>query len=62
MKAGDMIDPSDAVGLRNRINDLFCFWKFDKLSTAVPERTLIKQFERRQLTLRLSELILEIKK
>ncbi|NHZ84671.1 MAG: glycosyltransferase [Planctomycetia bacterium] len=58
VKAGEMIDPSDIVGLRNRINNLFHLWKINKLSSAVPERTLIKQFERRQLTRTLSEVIM----
>jgi len=57
-KAGEMIDPSDTDGLRNRINDLFRLWKIDKLSTAVPEKTLINQFERKQLSGTLSEIIL----
>lgn len=58
VKAGEMIDPSDTVGLSNRINDLFHLWKIGKLSTAVPERTLINQFERKQLSGALSEIIL----
>lgn len=58
VKAGEMIDPSDTMGLGNRINDLFRLWKIDKLNTAVPEKTLIKQYERRQLTRTLSEIIM----
>ncbi|NQU84416.1 MAG: glycosyltransferase family 4 protein [Mariniphaga sp.] len=58
--AGKMINPDNKFALKKKIELLYQLWRDDLLQEKIPEKRAINQFERRQQTKSLSNLINEL--
>ena len=58
VNAGEIIDSTDAAGIQKRIEDLYRLWCTSNLHTAIPNKSMIKEFERRELTRKLADTII----